>query len=118
MAESIEITVPAANTTDILISTSTSVGRGLLTNVYLRFAGGVNGTTLIRITKDSAQLFPRTVGGFYRLQKSPIQIFDQEPLTNTASGIGIQGWSSAATYPHRIILNFDVVPFDDAELIV
>jgi len=71
----------------------------------------------LRSTKYGlCQKFPRTVNSFYRLVESPIQIPDREPLTMATSDVTVVGWAEAATYSHRVVVTFDIVPYDFAEL--
>ena len=118
MSEVIEITVPTTATTDSPTSATVTVGRGILTNVFLRFSESTNGTNKVQIMKDDVLLFPRTASSFFRLYRPPVQFPDRESLTATSSVIKLRGWSDDARYPHKIILQFDVLPFDDAECVV
>jgi len=118
MAEVIEITVTTVSTEESPVSGNVTVGRGILQNSRIRFAAGVNGSNKVRIYKGASMLFPRTADGYFRLVLSPIEINDREPLTDSLTVIYLKGWSDGASFQHRVRFEFDVIPFDDPELIL
>jgi hypothetical protein len=118
MGQIIEITVTTAATEGNPITGTVAVGRGLMRDIALRFASGCNGTVKVRIFKGLTQLFPRTEDGFYRLVVTPINVNDQEPLTDASTNIVLKGWADGSSFNHRVRLEFNVIPFDDPELIL
>lgn len=115
---SIEIIITTASTVGAPITGAVTVARGIMTNIHLYFAQGVQGSNLARIFNGANQLFPRTSGTSFRLVNPPIQVYDEEPLTDVSTEITLKGWADGALNPHRLILNFDVLPFDRPELII
>lgn len=118
MAESIEIVITTASTVGSPVTGAVTVARGIMTNIHMYFAQGVQGSNLARIFKGADQLFPRTSGTSFRLMNPPIQVYDEEPLTDATTEITLKGWASGALNSHRLILNFDIIPFDRPELII
>lgn len=119
MSYSLEMTIPiTATTTPNYVTSGADVARGILTNLYLRFQDSINGTAMIKIYLDSTQIFPRTVGSYARLVRSPIQVHDLEPMTVETGRLMVWAAAEKAVHAHRATISWDVFSYDVPELIL
>jgi len=119
MSYSVEMVIPVtATTTPNYVTSGADVERGIITNMYLRFADGVNGTAMMKIYLDSTQIFPRTAGGYFRLVKSPVQVHELEPMTVETGRLMFWAAAEKANHAHRVTVSWDRFSYDKPELII
>lgn len=118
MTYTIELTVPHTTDENNVVNSHVTVPRGILCNGRIYFSPGVNGVVRCYIMDGSKQLFPRISGERFRLMVPPLEIHDKEPLSASSTNIYLYAYADGASYDHRIRYEFDVIPFDQPELIL
>ena len=96
------LTIPAGTLASAPASNKFSVSAGRITEIELLFPPGSAGLARIQIFYRDRQIYPTSIGEFFRGDDHLINWNDQYDLVDEPYELELRGWSPDAIYDHTI----------------
>ena len=108
------LTIPAGTPASAPASNKFSVSAGRITEIELLFPPGSAGLARIQIFYRDRQIYPTSIGEFFRGDDHLINWNDQYDLIDEPYELELRGWSPNAIYEHTIYVQCTISPREPA----
>jgi len=108
------ITIPAGTLASAPASNKFSVSSGRITEIELLFPPGSAGLAYLQIFYSDRQIYPTSIGEFFRGDDHLINWSDEYELIDEPYELELRGWAPAAIYDHTIYCQCTITPREPA----